>query len=343
MGYDFAPAFNLANYQVIGGNFPLDQVFFDDGLTSPKSDEVTLSLGRELPRAGHAKVTYTWRAAGDFIEDFINDPTAAGKITVIRDGRTFGTFDKRVIGNTSVPKREYQAVQVEARTSLWRLPVQGNYTVQIRNHGSFEGEAGNQPGNTSWWFDYPEMLPPSRYEPFGRLNEFQRHKFRFWTTYNQELGRFGNVDISPLWRVNSGQTYSHSVSVPMSAAQIARNPGYARANTTSAPVFFGERGSERFKGFGVLDMSFRYGVPVWRSVQPWIQAHVFNVLNNQKLIQWNTTVSPDPSSPLDEFGQRTGFVKGVNYGKATSNAHFPAWSTGETGGRTYRVAMGVRF
>jgi len=342
-GYDFAPGFDLASYTVIGGSFPLSTVFFNEGLTSPKTDEFTLALGRELPRAGHAKVTYTWRKASDFIEDFIDDPTAAGKVTVIQDGRNFGTFDKAVIGNSSVPEREYQAVQFEARSRAWELPVQGHYTVQIRNHGSFEGEAGNQPGNVSIIHDYPEMLPLDRYAPFGRLNEFQRHKLRMWTTYTARMGRAGNLDISPIWRVNSGLTYSHSVAVSMSPQQIALNPGYARANTARPGIFFGGLGSESFKGFGLLDMSFRYGVPVWKTVQPWIQAHVFNVMNNQKLIQWDTTVSPDPASSLDAIGQRTGFIKGANYGKATANGHFPAWSSGETGGRTFRIAMGIRF
>ena len=67
------------------------------------------------------------------------------------------------------------------------------------------------------------------------------------------------------------------------------------------------------------------------------------MFNNQKLIQWDTTVTPDPPSPLDELRQRTGYIKGANYGLATSAAHFPRWSTGETGGRTFRLAMGVRF
>jgi len=344
-GRDFAPGYDLANYVIVGGNFPTANVFFDEDLRSPKTNEFTLALGRSLPRAGHVEATYIWRNTSDFIEDFIDDPTAAGKVTVVRDGITFGTFDRVLFKNTSVPKREYQALQFVARVNaLDRVPVQGHYTVQIKNHGNFEGEAANQPGNPSVWFDNPEMLPEDRYYPYGRLDEFQRHKVRVWTTYNQRLGRAGSVDISPIWRVNSGLTYSHAAtSVGPSAIQIARNPGYARANTTTNTLFFGERGSESFKGYGVLDMAFRYGVPVWKSVQPWIQAQVYNVFDNQKLIQWNTTVTPDPASPLDSNGQPTGFIKGANYGKATANTNFPAWSSGETGGRTFRIAMGVRF
>ncbi|HXH25086.1 MAG TPA: hypothetical protein VNI78_07550 [Vicinamibacterales bacterium] len=216
--------------------------------------------------------------------------------------------------------------------------------MQIKNHGTFEGEAGNQPGNPSIWFDYPEMLPPNRYAPYGRLDEFQRHKLYLWTTYTQPFGRFGSLDVSPLWRVHSALTYSHAASgVAMSAVQRALNPGYARANTTTATLFFGERGSESFKGYGLVDMSLRYGVPVWRAVQPWIQLYIYNVFNNQKQIAWNTTVTPDPNSPLDTIGQPTGFIRGPQYGQATANTHFPTWAPGETGGRTFRLAMGIRF
>jgi hypothetical protein len=303
-----------------------------------------VSLGRELPRAGYAKVLYTWRKTSDFIEDFIDDPTAAGKTVVVRDGITFGTFDNVFYRNSDVGRREFQAMQFEARTRVFNMPVQGHYTVQLRNHGNFEGEAANQPGNPSVIRDYPEMLPLDRYEPFGRLNEYQRHKFRLWTTYTQRMGRFGNVDVSPIWRVNSGLTYSHFATAQgMSAIQRGLNPGYARANTATASLFFGERGENDFKGYGVMDMSVRYGVPVWKSLQPWIQVHTYNVFNNQKLTVWDTTVNIDPASPLDAYGQPTGFVKGPNYGKPTSNGHFPVWSTGETGARTIRVAMGIRF
>lgn len=70
---------------------------------------------------------------------------------------------------------------------------------------------------------------------------------------------------------------------------------------------------------------------------------VYNVLNNEKLISWNTTISPDKTSPVDAFGIRTGYVKGSLNGTATSQTNFPAPFGGATGGRTFRVALGVRF
>ena len=343
-GMNFAPAFNLANYAVIGGNVPTANVFFDESLSSPKTNELTLALGRELPNAGHVKGVYTYRSTSGFIEDVIADPTAAGKVTVPQTG---GILDRVIWQNTDEQKREYQALQFMARVRIIdRLVADGHWTVQIKNNGSFEGEAANQPGNGSIWFDYPELFNEARYYPYGRLDEFQRHKVRLWTTYSQTLGRFGSLDLSPLWRINSGQTYSlFTNNVALSATQIARNPGYARtAGTgTAATLFYGERGSENFAGYAVVDLAIRYGIPVWKTLRPWVQLQTYNVFNNQKLIQWDTTVTPDPNSPLDELGQRTGYIRGANFGTGTAAAHYPRWSSGETGGRTFRFAFGVRF
>ena len=345
-GMDFAPAFDLANYVVLDGSFPTANVFFDDSLTSPKTNEFTLALGREIKNGGYGKVIYTWRNTSDFIESLINDPTAAGKTTVIRDGRNFGTFDNTVWANTNDQKRQYQALQFLSRVRFTqKLFVEGHWTVQLENNGTFEGEAANQPGNGSIWFDYPEIFSsPARYYPDGRLDEFQRHKIRIWTSYNQGLGRFGSVDIAPIWRINSALTYSlGATAVGPSATQLAANPGYARAAAATATLFFDERGSESFKGYGLLDLSLRYGVPVWQTVQPWIQVQIYNVLNNQKLIQWDTTVTRDLTGPVDAIGQPINYVKGANFGKATAATNYPRWSSGENGGRTFRLAMGIRF
>ena len=343
-GFDFAPGFDLANYVPIGAQIPTANVFFADGLTSPKTNEVTLALGREFANNGFVKGTYSWRKATDFIEDFIDDPTAAGKVSAQAAGITLNV-DRVVFDNTDELKRDYQAFQLESRVRFTsRLFVEGHWTVQIKNHGNFEGEAANQPGNPSVFGDYPEMYTEQQHFPYGRLDEYQRHKFRLWTSYNQRLGRFGSVDVAPIWRVNSGKTYSLvATGVGTTAQQAAVGSGYLRTGRTSADLYFDERGSEDFKGYGVLDFQARYGVPVWKTVQPWILFQVYNVLNNQKLIEWNTTVTQDPNSPLDALGLRTGFVRSAAFGTGTANIHYPRWSSGENGGRTFRMAMGVRF
>jgi outer membrane receptor protein involved in Fe transport len=345
-GFDFAPGFSLANYVPIAASVPTANIFFEDGLTSPKTDEVTLSLGREFARGGFVKGTYSWRKGTDFIEDFIDDPAASGKVAATVSGLTLNV-DKLFFRNTDEMKRDYQAFQLESRHRFTdRVFIEGHWTVQIKNHGNFEGEAANQPGNPSIFGDYPQLFDESRVFPYGRLDEFQRHKVRIWTSYNQPLGRFGSIDLAPIWRINSALTYSLAATgVARSATQTGLNPGYLLTNPTASSftLFFDERGSEEFKGYAVVDFQARYGVPVWKTVQPWILFQVYNVANNQKLIQWNNTVTADAASATDAFGLRTGHVKSAAFGTGTAAGHYPRWSSGETGGRTFRVAMGVRF
>ena len=177
----------------------------------------------------------------------------------------------------------------------------------------------------------------------GRLDDFQRHKIRVWSNYAVSFGRFGGLDLTPVWRYNSALTYSLVAnSVPLSAIQKARNPGYARIPTTQT-LYFGERGSQEFAGYGLVDLGATYRVPVWKTLQPWVRVEALNVLNNDKLIKWDTTITVDPNSPLDADGLPTGYIKGARFGQGTSTAMYPSPQPGLTGGRTYLGAFGFRF
>lgn len=344
-GLDFAPGFDLANYStIVSGNFPTANVFLEDGLSSPLTKEFTLSAGREIGR-GYAKATYTWRNTSGFIDDFIDDPSSAGKIPVIYNGVSFGTFDRTVFRNSDVPDRRYQALQFVGRyNASSRLFLNGHYTNQLVNDGNFEGEAANQPANPSDIHDYPEILVARNF-PDGRLDDFQRHKVRLWAVYNQGLGGFGSVDLAPMWKYNSAQTFSLFASgVPLSAIQLARNPGYARLPGGGAQtLYFDERGSENFEGYGVLDFAATYQIPIWRTLRPWMKVELFNVFNNDKLIKWTTTVNPDPNSPLDADGLPTGYVPVAAFGQPRTNADYPRPLPGIDGGRTFQMAFGLRF
>ena len=130
--------------------------------------------------------------------------------------------------------------------ALPRWMLYGNWTMQIENDGNFEGEAANQPGNYSILGDRSEILGLERLNPVGRLNDFQRHKLRAWTSYELSLGKFGNAALGVLYRMDSPQTYSLTASaVPISSVQRSRDPGYARP-PTSQTVYFGERGSQTY-------------------------------------------------------------------------------------------------
>jgi hypothetical protein len=339
-GRSFSEGFNPANYVPISGTFPTANVFFDDDLTSPLTKELTLGVAREFAR-GWARATYVRRRATDFVEDFIT--IDGGRTLLNRNGLT-GLFDNQVYSNTDLAERRYQGLDFQSSYRVRpNLTVTGQWTIQIENHGNFEGESANNPAAPSLIGDYPEILVADRSFPDGRLDDFQRHKVRVWAAYGLDLHRFGRLDVAPLYRFGSGRTYSLVAgAVALTPQQIALDPGYARL-PASQPIFFGARGSESFAGAHLFDMALTYGVPVWHSVRPWIKLEALNVFNNQKLLTWDTTVAANNAGAKDALGLPLEYVKGPNFGLATSNANFARPRQGMDGGRTFLLSAGVRF
>ena len=351
-GLDFAPGFNLANYgTIISASFPTANIFVADGVQSPTVHEFTLGLGREIGASGYARATYQWRKWYGFLEDFI--ALKNGIVNVNRNGANVGDLTKVIYDNaaTDAIKRDYQALVFQSTYRLRRnVRLNGDYGLQIKNHGNFDGEATNQPGISSIFGDYPEVLGPAldRYLPYGRLADYQRHKLRLYGSFTLGGdGPLGALDISPIWRVNSGQVFNFSADgVPLSPIELARNPGYPAndINTSTAyRLFFGERGAGQFKGYGLFDLALTYGVPIWKSAKPWVKVEFYNLLNNQKLIAWDRTVTPDNSGPKDANGLPINYIQGPRFGQAVNDNQFPQPIPGQNGGRLFRMALGVRF
>jgi hypothetical protein len=343
-GAGFAPGFDPSNYtQVIFASFPTANVKVADDLHSPITRELTLGAGQLLGDRGYAKATYAWRKTTGVVEDFLD--LSGGIVDVPLVGR----LTNRVFANSEVPRRSYSALLLQMQYRLGaRITAGGHYTMQIRNHGNFAGESAGVPGGSSIYGDFPEIYGPAldRLMPEGPLDSFQRHKLRMYGTYTQPMGRFGSLDLAPIWRVNSGLAYSLTASIPLPAAQLARNPGYPVTDISPAvreSVFFGERGENEFMGYGVVDLAATYAVPVWKSAAPWLKVEFYNLLNNQKLIAWDRTVTADPASALDANGIRTGYLKGPRFGSATNDNQFPQPYLAQNGGRAFRMALGVRF
>ena len=347
-GLNFAPGLNPANYTaVLLGNFPTANVAFEDNLSSALNKEFTLSFGGEVGTRGYAKATYVRRKTNNIIDDFIT--ADLGTTVVVRNGVNFGEYDNLIYRNADDGLfREYHAMVLQGRyrpSSRWS--VAAHWTVQMKNHGNFEGEAANQPGAPSLFGDYPESFSADRNFPYGRLDDFQRHKIRAWTTYLLEVGRFGTVDLSALWRYNSGLTYSlRAAGEDLSDIQLARAEAAGYVNEPNAgtqTIYFGERGTETFPSFGVADFSVGYSLPVFRTVRPYLKLEVLNAFNNQKLIGFDTTVSANWSGAVDSLGIPTTFTQGPRFGQANSNASYPSWRSGNSGSRAFLLAAGVRF
>ena len=339
-GRSFAPGFEIGNYSgVVAGTFPALNVQFADDLSSPLTTEYTFGAARTFGARSYAKVLFVQRKTSNFIEEFILH--ANGRTPIVVDGATLGQLDNIVYDNSSEMTREYQAIQLMGQHRVMSgLNVNAHWTVQLKNDGNFEGETPNPTGSA--FGDYPEMLSLARSAPLGRLDDFQRSKVRVWADYRTELGSFGSLTFAPIYRYNSGRTYSLVLNgQPLSPVQAARNPGYA--GTPTQQIFFGERGSQSFEGFAMVDLAVTYSIPVFRSAQPWIKFETFNVLNNQKLIAWDTTITADPASARDDLGLPTAYVQGPRFGQATANSHYPTPRPGVDGGRMFDFAVGFRF
>jgi hypothetical protein len=339
-GRTFAPGLNVANYVTDFGSFPAANVSIADDLTSPLTRETTFVAGRSTSSA-FGEVAYVWRRTSNVIDNFID--RSNGTTAVSRDGFDAGTFTNVVWANSDVGKRRYQAVVFRGRaggTSL--LTLEGNWTIQLQNDGNYEGEATNQPGAPSPIGDYPEAFSAERQYPDGRLNGFQRHRARVWATVARDVRRFGSVTVSALTRIESGQAYSlRATNQSLTATQRALLSGYPDRPANQV-VYFGPRGSERFRGYAVVDLSSTWTPRLQSRWHPYAKVDLFNVLNNDTQIAWNTTVRQDPASPRDGLGLATGYVKAASFGAATSNAQFPLSPAG-TGLRGLRIAIGVRF
>ncbi len=339
-GRGFAPGFEIGNYSgVVAGTFPALNVQFADDLSSPLTTEYTLGAARTFGARSYAKFLFVQRKTSNFIEEFIMH--ANGRTPIVVNGATLGQLDNIVYDNSSEMTREYQALQFMGQHRVMdALNVNAHWTVQLKNDGNFEGESPNPTGSA--FGDYPEMLSIARSAPLGRLDDFQRNKVRVWADYITPLGSFGSLNIAPIYRYNSARTYSLVLNgQPLSAVQAARNPGYA--GTPTQQIFFGDRGSQSFEGFALVDLAVTYSVPVWRSAQPWIKFETFNLLNNQKLVAWDTTITADAASARDEFGLPTGYVQGPRFGQGTANSHYPTPRAGADGGRMFDFAVGFRF
>jgi hypothetical protein len=344
-GRNFSAGFNPSNYTTVLGQFPTENIFFEAGLSSPVVKEFTTSYGMDLFNGrGFVESSYIWRNWSGFIEDYIS--LANGTTTIVKNGFNVGTFTNIDYRNATTDEafRHYQALEFQGRYNVnTRWNVYGNYTVQLKNEGDYTGEAANQPGALGRVGDYPEIFTAARHYPNGRLPGFQRNKFRMWSIYNVDLGKFGNASVSGLWRVDSGLVYSlASAGQPFTPIQLALISNYPDG-PSSQTIYYDARGSESFKGYGLFDLGVGYNIPVYKSLRPWLKLDVYNMLNNQKQIAWNTTVSQNTAGPKDSLGLATTYNKGGSFGKATSNTQFPVPFQGETGGRTFRMAVGVRF
>ncbi|HEY7286671.1 MAG TPA: TonB-dependent receptor [Vicinamibacterales bacterium] len=359
-GYSFTPGVTVANYPISSSNSvasdPLQNVFVTPGMKSPLVHELSASYGANLfAHKGYGEVSYVYRRTTDLIEDF---QTVAGGFTdVVVQGVDAGKFTNIIFQNTDQDHRDYSGMVFQARYNITpNWTVNGHYTLQFKNDGNYEGEGTNTPGSTSQLGNFPEILEAGRSYPDGRLQDFQRSRLNAWTVYTWRMANGGNLSFSGLWTLNSARVFSLvSRNVPLTATQnaILASAGYPDSPVVQT-LFYGDRGSQEFAGYGLINLSVNYDIPVFKTLRPWVKFDVFNLFNDEKMIAWNTTVAPNSAGGTDSLGLPTTFTPGTNFGNATGNtvsnaflsniAAYPlAFPGAAPGGRTMQVSVGFRF
>ena len=342
-GYNFAPGYDQSNYVIGGGAFPTRNVSLQDGLHSPRTKEWTGSIGGQVFSNTYAAVTYVHRDYKDFIIPAITIDTGATVIPEL-DG---AVLNNKLYVNTDLVKRNYQSVSLQGRTNINRNAwVQVAYTYVIRYDGNSEEEAINQPFSPSSIGSYPEIQAADRNFPFGRLNAYQKHKLRIFPNYAIPT-KIGNFNFGVIYNYDSGTSYSfRTLNQRYTPIQLARDPGYLGPLPTSQTVYFGPRGTGTFPGQSRFDLAFTYDIAIWRSIAPWIQLRVINLVNTSYRTGFSTTVlgckTPDQAgcngaAPLDANGLPTTFTTvGTNFGTSTANSQFQQ-------SRTLTLSGGIRF
>jgi len=321
--------------------------------------EVLASYGTKLfGSKGYGEVSYVFRLTHDLIEDYQTLQT--GFTNVVVNGISAGEFTNRLYTNAPNDQvyRQYQALIFQTRFNVkpnWT--VYGNDTLTLQNYGDYEGEATNQPGATSPIGNYPEAFTAARTYPFGNLQSFERNRARLWTVYTWGMGSKGTLSLSALERIESGLAFSiaaKNVALTSTQQAILNAAGYPDGPGPQTLFFTGARGDQTFDGYAVTDLSINYDVPVFRTLKPWIKIDIYNLFNNEKLIAWSTTVTPNRSGPVDSLGLPTTYTQSSTYGTATGNtvtnlnnaniqAYPLSFAGGQAGGRTLLLAVGFRF
>jgi len=316
---------------------------FDGSLKSPNVDEFTVGFGTQLSK-GFVRIDYIDRQWNDFYtqstrpNDQIENPVLTGEL-----------LDVRTYGNTNDIERTYHALQ-----------VQGNYRVLPRvNVGlsyTWSEAEGNEIGET--FGNGPVASTPNLYReykayaqnnPVGFLPNDQTHRLRLYASFDQPIGRFGDLNVSALERFDSGTPYSASGTVHVRS--FVTNPGYATA-PASGTYFFSDRGEFRADDLTATDLALNWTLPITK-VQFFFQGEILNVFNEQAVVA--------PSNAIAVFGQNrfNPFTEtprecpqgtaasacvagGYNWQKTASFGEATAAASYQTP-RTYRFSAGFRF
>jgi hypothetical protein len=261
-------------------------------------------------------------------------------------------YDLEVVGNSNQLKRQYAAVQLQARYKFGsRLSVAATYTWSHLTGNSI-GEYNCCSAVWGIVDEYPEYKQSQWNAPVGDITRRgisvfspdERHRARAWIIYQAPLGS-GTVSLSALEAFDSGLGYEAVASI--NPIPYVTNPGYANplgtATVGGGPAkavdyYFTKPGAFRTDDVTHTDLALDWTVPVYHTVELFLHAQVFNVANQQAVVSVDTTVTT--LAPFNPFTETP--IQGVNYELGPTFGK-PTGSTSYQQPRTFVLAVGARF
>ncbi len=313
--------------------------YFDGTLASPSVREITAGYGVQLGSHGYVRADAIARDWRDFYAASVTTETR-------RTNTPLGIpVDLTLLRNSNDIRREYRALQLQARWTPGRIDSGVHYTyATLRGNDDGESPTSGAVANIDPAFYYPEFFNYDRATPTGSLPGDQRHRVRAWAGYTFDLG-IATLSASLLHNFDSALPYSIAGPINLTRYNGApANPGYA--TVPNGLYYFSGRGALRADDIHSTDLalraSFRTGAFEW-----FAQGDLLNAFNRDGIAdpqRLGTTVNTAANSAtLLPFDPRTETpVEGTHY-QLASNFGQPLNDLAYQRPRTMRVSLGIRF
>jgi outer membrane receptor for ferrienterochelin and colicin len=325
-----------------------------EALDSPSVNAYAIGVSRQLGGRVVARADYSYRDYRDFYSRRIDRTTG---LAVDELGNR---SDVAIVENTNDVERRYSGLTLSTTYRVNRhINVGGNYTLS-RLRGNFDGETLVSGPVAADLFQYPEYRDRAWYAPRGNLGADQRHRSSIWMIAG--VPAVSGLTFSVLQHLASGLPYG--AVGPVDARPYVTNPGYVTPQgAASQNYYFTTRHAFRTKAHRRTDIAVSYSYPLRygvRKLEPFVQAHLINVFDQQDLCACGGTVfengggvalnrlgagvlTPVNTPALARFNPFSETpVQGVHWNYAP-NYGTPLNRFAFTMPRMFRLGFGVRF
>jgi outer membrane receptor for ferrienterochelin and colicin len=309
----------------------------DPGIQSESTDEITVGLMRQLGNKGSVRVDFIFRQFGNVYGNFTDMST--GTVTDPSSGQT---YNLTIVDNTETVDRKYKGMSVQASYRPFRdLQLSGNW-MWSSLRGNIEADNFNSIVSLADADTYPEYRQADWNYPVGYLNADQRHKVRFWGSYNVPVSpKVGSLNLGFMQRWDSGMGYDYNMTVD--SRPYVTNPGYITP-PSSLTYYVSGRGEHRFNDIWRTDISATWTHKVVGRSEVFFRFVMNNAFNNMRMDSFNTTIlgprdgvgmaafNPFTTKPVEDVNWTTGPA----FGQASSPGSYQS-------PREYNVSVGIRF